>query len=251
MSKKLTLLGTGGSVGVPIIGCDCGVCTSISRFNNRLRSSALLEIDHKQFLIDAGPDFRQQALRQHIQKLDGVILTHAHQDHTAGLDDLRPIHFNTKKPIPILLSQETADDVLIRFHYLFKSKHFDLQILPSSEGTVDFQGVDFQYLTYKQTGMKVNGIRKGSLAYLIDVKDYSENIFEQLQGVKILIINALRFMPSPMHLSVDDAIEFSQRVGAEQTWLTHLSHDLDYDKANAYLPSSVRMAYDGLEINFD
>ena len=144
MKGKLTFLGSGGSLGVPILGCPCPVCNSPDPLNKRLRPSVLLHLGKKQFLIDAGPDFRQQALRHGITRLDGVIITHAHYDHTAGIDDLRPLYYWNKARLPFLLSSETAEDIRARFHYLFESmpgvapidNRFDLQILPGRAGEV-------------------------------------------------------------------------------------------------------------------
>lgn len=255
MKGKLTFLGTGGSVGVPIIGCDCPVCLSGSNFNHRLRSSVLVSYQHKKFLIDAGPDFREQALRQKISKLDGVIFTHAHYDHTAGFDDLRPIYYHREAPFPVLLSKETAADIKKRFFYIFQSPQseecINLKLLPDEVGEVNFEGVLVRYVAYKQGEMKVNGFRFGNLAYLTDIRHFTPEIWNSLKGVSHLIISALRFVPTPLHFSVDEAIDFADKVGAEKVWLTHLSHDLDYLQTNAYLPHYVRLAYDGLEIEFE
>lgn len=259
VKKSLTFLGTGGSVGVPLLGCNCHVCVSRSPFNQRLRTSALLEIGSRRFLIDVGPDFRQQALRENLTTFDGLLLTHAHYDHTAGLDDLRPIHFNRHAPLPILLSPETEKDITNRFHYLFYkeqakesfSNKFELVYLPSTSGEIFFEGVLIRYISYEQGGMVVNGYRIGDFAYLTDIKHYSEDIFSHLEGVKTLVISALRMTPSYLHLCVDEAIDFVHRLKSPKAWLTHLSHELDYEQTNAYLPPYIRLAYDGLKIDFE
>lgn len=257
MKGKLIFLGTGGSVGVPMIGCSCDVCRSSDPLNHRLRPSALLRIQNKQFLIDAGPDFRLQALRTGLTHLDGLLLTHAHHDHTAGIDDLRPIYYRRESPLPVLLSDETAKEVRLRYGYLFDSRHedfiprFNLHLLRDEAGEIVFENLLIHYVTYKQGGMSVNGYRIGELAYLSDIRHFPSSIFERLQGVKILIISALRYTPSPLHFSVDEAIDFAKQLKAEQVWLTHLSHELEHHQTNAYLPSHIRLAYDGLEIDFD
>lgn len=255
MKGTLTFLGTGGSVGVPMIGCDCAVCSSGSPFNHRLRSSALLHVKQKKILIDAGPDFREQALRQGISSLDGVIFTHAHHDHSAGIDDLRPLFYNRQVPLPVLLSKETAADIEKRFFYIFHSpqsqQNLTLHLLPEDFGEVDFEGLFIQYVTYEQGGMSVNGFRFGNLAYLTDIRHYTADIWKILKGVKTVIISALRFVPTQLHFSVDEAIDFAKNLQAEKVWLTHLSHDLDYLQTNAYLPHHIRLAYDGLEIEFE
>ncbi len=253
-----TLLGTGASMGVPVIGCTCPVCLSQSTYNKRLRSSALCCFGKKCILIDCGPDFRIQALTHHIDHLDGVILTHAHSDHSAGIDDLRAIYFRSEKTLPLLLSAETLADIKRRFYYLFPDEdpngkglsRFDIHVLESDRGKCHFQGITLTHFAYGQGGMRVDGFRLGDLAYVSDIRHYPETIFEDLDGVKTLIISALRFPSSHMHFSVDEAIDFAGRVGARQTWLTHISHELDYDKTNAYLPDNIRMAYDGLKLEF-
>jgi phosphoribosyl 1,2-cyclic phosphate phosphodiesterase len=258
MKKRLTFLGTGGSLGIPVVGCSCAVCRSSSPFNQRLRPSVLIQVAQKKFLIDVGPDFRQQALRYDIQTLEGVLLTHAHYDHTAGIDDLRSIHFRRTSPLPILLSKATAQELHTRYYYLFPSEqHPDVasrmqfHLLPDQAGEVLFEGLPIQYVTYSQGGMDVNGYRLGDLAYLSDIRHFSPAIVEHLKGLKILIISALRYTPSPLHFSVDEALDFAAQIQAKQVWLTHLSHDLDHEQTNAYLPSNVRLAYDGLEIEFE
>lgn len=256
MRKTLTFLGTGGSVGVPMIGCQCEVCRSIDPFNKRLRPSVLIRMGHRQFLIDAGPDFRAQALKFSITKLDAVLLTHAHHDHTAGLDDLRPLFFQRQAPLPILLSHETAKDICMRYYYLFQEPQgtvprLVLHYLPDEQGNVVFEGLPVQYVTYTQGGMSVNGFRIGELAYLSDIKYFSPSIFDRLNGVKYLIISALRYTASPLHLSVDEAVDFANELKAELTWLTHISHELEHQKTNSYLPDHINLAYDGLEIEFD
>lgn len=245
-------------MGIPVIGCRCPVCNSESPCNQRLRPSGLITIDQKMFLIDCGPDFRTQALRHHIDHLDGVIVTHAHHDHIAGVDDLRILHMRSKTPIPFLLSEATAKDLKQRYYYFFEedtqgklTARLDLHVLEGHRGEVEFQGVRIRYISYSQVGMHVNGYRFGPFAYISDIRQYPDTIFEDLRGVKILVVSALRTTSSPMHFSVDEAVEFSKRVGAEQTWLTHIAHDLDHEQTNAHLPPNVRMAYDGLEINFE
>lgn len=258
MKGRLLFLGTGASLGIPVIGCQCAVCQSHSHFNKRLRPSALISIHGKKILIDAGPDFRQQALKHQIHQLEGILLTHAHHDHTAGFDELRALYYRHKKPLPILLSEATAQDVKSRFYYLFQpgnpyekfAPRLDLQILPALEGKVIFEGIPIEYMTYQQGEMLVNGFRFGNLAYLSDIRLFSPAIFEHLIGVKTLIISALRHDPSPLHFSVQEAIDFAAQTEAEHIWLTHISHDLDHAETNQMLPSHIKLAYDGLELDF-
>lgn len=257
--NKLLFLGTGGSMGVPVIGCHCPVCTSTDPRNNRLRPSALLQVDGKTLLIDCGPDYRQQALRYGIEKLDGVILTHAHNDHTAGIDELRVYYMHTQQSLPVLLSEETAKDLRIRFAYIFSKDRFykllptfELHEIAGNQGSVNFLGLPIRFQGYAQAGMQVHGFRIGNLAYVTDIHDYDEKmIFPFLEGVETLVLSALRLTSSPLHFTVEEATLFAQKAGVKQTWLTHLAHELDYAETNRGLPENVRLAYDGLEIDFN
>lgn len=256
---RLLFLGTGGSMGTPVISCSCEVCLSDNPRNRRFRSSALISIENKIFLIDCGPDFKQQALLYGIGMIDGLILTHAHNDHTAGLDELRIFCLKNGKPIPCLLSPETKKDIKIRFNYFFEDKEpyiglltrFAMQEFESDRGEVFFEGIKIRYFSYYQLGMRVDGIRIGNLAYISDIKEYPETIFDELKGVKTLVLSALRFERTKMHFNIDDAINFARKAGVEKTWLMHVSHDLDHEKGNAYLPDNMEMAYDGLQIEFE
>jgi phosphoribosyl 1,2-cyclic phosphate phosphodiesterase len=258
LKGELLFLGTGGSTGVPIIGCTCKVCTSPSPKNKRFRSSALVCANDKNFLIDVGPDFRTQALTHHITKLDGVLLTHTHFDHVGGIDDLRPYFFTQKKRMPCLLSKETFEEIKMRYHYLVQplgeghaiSAQLDFFILEEDFGETTFEGTKWQYMSYHQAGMKVNGFRLGNMAYVSDIRTYAESLFDSLKGVEVLILSAFRTTVTEMHFSVDEAIAFAKRVGARQTYLTHIGHDLDAENQNLNLPENVKLSYDGLKIQF-
>lgn len=257
MSNRLLFIGTGSSLGIPVIGCNCEVCQSPILENKRFRSSALLTYEGKKILIDASPDLRDQALRFHINHLDGVLFTHAHYDHTAGIDELRIFSFLNHAPLLCLASKETADDLNLRFSYLFCSQKKDpqkdprlkMQCLDGKSGTTTFLDIPIKYLSYIQLGMLVTGFVVGSFAYITDIKEYDESIFTHLKGVETLVLSALRFTPSHMHFTVDDAVEFAEKTGAKKTWLTHIAHELDHEKTNHYLPSHIQLAYDGLEIS--
>ncbi|NGX60841.1 MAG: Phosphoribosyl 1,2-cyclic phosphodiesterase [Chlamydiae bacterium] len=252
---EILLLGTGASTGIPVIGCGCPVCTSSDPKNTRLRPSALIKIGGKSLLIDSGPDFRFQALTHKINTLDGLLLTHSHFDHVAGLDELRIYYLLQKRNLPVLVSQTTLEDLKKRYDYLFQQKSWgsslsaqlDFHVFEEKRGECEFLGIPIQYVTYSQGGMEVNGYRFGRLAYISDICLYPETIFEDLRGVEILVLDALREKPSEMHLSIDEAIDFSRKVGAKKTYFTHIGHELDhaYEKK---LPEEIFLAYDGLSL---
>ncbi len=245
-------------MGIPVIACTCGVCQSDSSYNKRLRPSALVTVGGKSILIDPGPDLRQQALTHNIKHLDGIIITHAHYDHTSGIDELRAFRQAGVPPIEIAMSNDTLIEVSSRFYYIFDNEklsksltpQFILTLFPENQGEITFQGTQWKYFTFFQAGMPVNGLRIGNLAYVSDIYNYDDSIFTHLQGIETLIISALRFTPSAMHFSVDQAVDFAKKTGAKQTWLTHISHDLEHQKTNAYLPEAIQLAYDGLIIDF-
>jgi phosphoribosyl 1,2-cyclic phosphate phosphodiesterase len=256
---KFIFLGTGGSTGVPVIGCDCAVCSSSSAFNKRWRASGLIRFKDWNFIIDVGPDFRSQALNFGISRLNGVILTHSHFDHIAGIEDLRSFSFFQKGKIPCLLSKDTLEEVKQRYHYMMTSQEdygsilhaqLDFKLIESDHGEIDFQGLKVRYVSYFQSGMKVNGYILGNLAYISDIREYSEEVTRSLRGIEILILGALRYTTSRGHFTVDEAIAFAREVGAKRTYLTHIGHELDHEMTNEKLPSDIRLAYDGLEIDF-
>lgn len=258
MHGTLLFLGTGSSAGVPVIGCHCPVCSSKDPKNRRQRASVLLKCQEKTLLIDAGPDFRQQALTYDIQRIDGVLLTHTHYDHVGGLEELRIYNFRQEEAIPCLLSSSSLLEIKKLFYFLFeedgemknhKSK-FNFTELKEEKGDVLFCGFPFRYFSYLQGGMKVLGYRLGDLAYVTDIKNYSETIFEELKGVSSLVLSALRFTNSQIQFSIDEAIDFAEKVGAKKTYLMHMSHDIEYHHLLTLLPPSITLAYDGLEVPF-
>jgi phosphoribosyl 1,2-cyclic phosphate phosphodiesterase len=258
MKGKLLFLGTGASAGVPVIACTCAVCKSSSPYNKRLRPSALLQMEKKQILIDPGPDLREQALRYGIDDLDGVILTHSHYDHIGGIDDLRSYFLIKQQPLPCLASKDTYEEVSKRAPYLFQPKkegqslsaQLDFHSLQEDFCTVSFIGWEFRIVSYSQGGQKVTGFRLGTLAFISDIRHFSPRVIEEIKGVKTLVVSALRETPSAMHFHFEEAIDFSRAVGAERTWLTHLSHEVDHEAVSRKLPSNIALAYDGLAIDF-
>ncbi|NGX53660.1 MAG: Phosphoribosyl 1,2-cyclic phosphodiesterase [Chlamydiae bacterium] len=252
-------LGTGASTGIPMVGCHCSVCTSSDSHNKRLRPSGVVTIGDKKLLIDTGPDFRYQFLHSGIDHLDGVLLTHTHFDHIAGLDELRTFYLLHRQVLPILASMETLENLKKRYDYLFKEKslgvslaaqlHF--QVLENKRGETQFLDLPLSYMTYEQGGMQVNGYRFGDFAYVSDIYHYPETIFEDLKGVRFLVLSALRTTPSPVHFTIEEAIAFAKKVGVEKVWFTHIAHEVDHQKTQATLPEGFALAYDGLSIEFN
>lgn len=255
MEGKLRFLGTGSSLGVPIIGCSCSVCASMDTENKRLRSSVLVEVGQKKLLIDAGPDHRQQALAAKITHLDGVILTHAHYDHIGGVDDLKVYSFQKEK-LPCWTSRSTFEAIKEHFAYLFisssqESSFFSWKILDDFFGEDKLVNIPFTYVTFFQGNMQVNGVRIGGMSYLSDIKTYKDEIFDQLQGTEVLVISAARHVRSAMHLSIDEALSFAEKLSVKKVYLTHISHEIDHHSLQKQLPSTVSLAYDGLVVPFD
>ena len=253
MKCKITFLGTSASLGVPVIGCECETCSSKLQKNKRLRSALLLQTSNRNFLVDVGPDFRSQALSHRITRLDGVFLTHTHFDHVAGLDDLRVFAFFQKKPLPLLVSDETRKDLVARFPYLFipENQKFSFNVLKKDRGKDNFEGLDFSYLSYSQADMKVTGLRFNDFAFITDIKNYEETLFEDLEGVRVLVISALDWKPTRAHLGVHEALKIGEKLKVDKLYLSHIGHELEYEKTNKDLPKFAEVAYDGLSIEID
>jgi phosphoribosyl 1,2-cyclic phosphate phosphodiesterase len=249
-------------MGVPTVGCTCAVCTSSDPRDRRLRPSVLVrwkdggsEPRQHAVLIDTGPDFRQQALRAGIAHLDGVLYTHGHADHILGMDDLRPLSFIAQHaggPIPLYASNETAAVLERVYDYTFSPEatyatRARVEICPLSERT-QIHGVEFIHVPVWHGEMPVAGFRFGDTAYLTDVSEIPESSFALLEGVRTLVLPALRHKPHPTHATVQQAVAWAQRIGAGQTWLTHIAHELGHEETNRMLPENVRMAWDGLEV---
>jgi phosphoribosyl 1,2-cyclic phosphate phosphodiesterase len=257
MKMRFLFLGTGGSTGIPVIGCHCLTCSSPSSFNKRLRPSALIRTENKNFLIDVGPDFREQALKYGIERLDGLLLTHTHFDHIAGIDELRTYNFLQKSALPCLLSRATYDELKRRYYYLFEPRggdsslcaSLDIHLIEKASGSVDFGGLPWRYVTYEQGSMVVTGFCVGKLAYISDIKRYTEDLFSQLKGIEILVLSAVKRDHSEMHLTLQEAIAFAGKVGAKKTWITHVGHDLEYEEINRMLPEGIKLSFDGQEFD--
>jgi phosphoribosyl 1,2-cyclic phosphate phosphodiesterase len=224
-----------------------------------MRTAALLTVEEKNILIDAGPDIRMQALTYKMDHLQGFILTHSHYDHVSGFDDLKAYYFTQEnRKLPCMMLQETWDEFKDRHRYLMfssdeiipESPFFSWHILQGTGGKVLFEGVDIEYLTYYQGSTKVLGVRVDSLAYLTDIKEYDEELLQRLKGVETLIVSAIRPQKTLKNFSLQDALDFAKKVAPRQTYLTHMAHEIDYNLVQASLPSDVHLAYDGLSFSF-
>ena len=246
-------------MGVPTLGCDCAVCTSTDPHNRRLRPSILLrwQADERErvVVIDTGPDFREQALRTHLTHVDAVFYTHSHADHLFGFDDLRPLSFTAFDEgwlIPLYASPQTAAVLERIYDYTFSPNttyinraRVALHIL--KECTV-VHGVEFLRVPVRHGKDTITGFRFGRTAYLTDVSDIPESSFALLKDVDFLVLSALRRVPHPNHATVDQAVAWSRRIGAKQTWLTHIAHELGHEATNRTLPDGVALAHDGLTV---
>jgi phosphoribosyl 1,2-cyclic phosphate phosphodiesterase len=245
---QLTFLGTGTSMGVPVIGCRCDVCRSPDPHNRRLRTSALLQVGGLAILMDAGPDMRQQALAVGLTRLDAVLLTHAHADHIAGIDDLRPLNFAQRGTIPLFGSSATLAAVRERFGYAFSapdgSTRPDIELVqiesgvPFHVGQVRIVPFDVQHGTWTITGFRI-----GRLGYVTDASALPVASRRWLEGLELLVLNALRHTPHPTHLSLAEAVALIEELRPRRALLVHMNHELDHHTANAQLPAHVRLAY--------
>lgn len=249
---KVTFLGTGTSTGVPVVGCDCPVCSSADPRDKRLRSSVLVDWNGLAILIDAGPDFRFQALRAGIQRVDHLLITHSHADHVNGLDDLRPISYG--RPIPVWSAPDTKEALKQRFAYMFlppsgPSSRPELlfRIMPN---TLDLgNGRIIQAVPIHHGPQRILGYRMGNFAYLTDCSGIPPESMEKLSGVSTVVIGALRPKPHPTHFSFEQAIDALAPLHPGSIWLTHLSHEVTYDQTKMLLQGRARAAYDGLVLS--
>jgi phosphoribosyl 1,2-cyclic phosphate phosphodiesterase len=254
---KLTFLGTGTSQGVPVIGCQCEVCRSADERDRRLRTSAMIEMNGVRIVIDAGPDFRQQMLREGVRQIDAILLTHGHTDHVAGLDDVRAFNFVDYPAIhrvDIYAAPYTTQTVLKVYDYAFAQNKYrgvpeiDLHTIDLSH-PFEVSGIDIIPISGKHSRFDVTGYRIGKLGYLTDFKEIAEPEVEKLKGVEVLVVNALRFEPHDSHFCVAEALSLIEKIAPRRAYLTHMSHEIGlYDKASSQLPEGVEFAYDGLQV---
>ncbi len=249
MTLKLTILGSGTSTGVPVLGCHCEVCSSTEPRNNRTRCSVLLEWSDHKVLIDTATDFRQQALREGIEQIDSVLYTHAHADHVHGIDDLRTFTLRTGNAIPVYAARDVLDRIQVLFSYVFSETSVSgyrprLQVNEVT-GTFDLFGQKVTPIPLAHGSGESLGYRIGNLAYVVDCSAIPESSRALLEGLEVLVIDALRFREHEAHFSISEAIEVARQLRVPKTLLTHLTHDIDYSRHSAGLPEGIEFAYDG------
>jgi phosphoribosyl 1,2-cyclic phosphate phosphodiesterase len=259
MEAILTFLGTGTSMGVPTLGCECAVCTSCDPHNRRTRPSIRLVYNGRTVLIDTGPDFHAQAVRENIRRVDAVLYTHGHADHVMGFDDLRPLSFHATGDLPIYADDVTASSIERIFEYTFRKEDryptsarvriHRIDPIPGS-GTELF-GACFQRIPVTHGREEITGYRFGSAAYLTDMSDIPDVSLPFLNNLDVLIVDALRLNPHPSHSHLEKSVAIVEKLQPRRAFFTHMGHDLDHDTTNATLPPHIRLAYDGMQINFE
>ena len=251
---KITFLGTGTSQGIPVIACDCEVCLSKNEKDKRLRVSVLIETKLNTLVIDSGPDFRTQMLRAKVQNIDGIMYTHEHKDHVAGLDDVRPFCFKHNKEIEVFAHQRVLNQLKREFHYIFDEK-FNYPGLPRIDANeitnspFVFNGETITPIEGLHYKLPVFGYRIGNFTYLTDMNYISDKEIDKIKGTEVLVINALQKTEHISHFTLAEALEIIKKIQPKKAYLTHLSHSMGlHDEVSNELPENVEIAFDGLKI---
>lgn len=256
MRATLAVLGSGTSMGVPTIGCDCAVCRSSDPRDRRTRPSVMLSYNDRHVLIDTTPDFREQALRENITRLDAVLYTHTHADHILGLDDLRPLTYAHKPAkLPLYATPHACEFLRNMFKYIFEGEYkfgglAQVELKPI-EGCVELFGARFEPVTVIHGETPILGFRFGSAAYLTDHSSVPAETIQKLQGLDILFLDALRYKRHPTHSTVEQSLKIVDQVKPKRAFFTHICHDLPHEATNAALPPEVKLAYDGMKLEFE
>ncbi|HET6935790.1 MAG TPA: MBL fold metallo-hydrolase [Candidatus Angelobacter sp.] len=255
MKATLTVLGSGTSMGVPTIGCSCRVCTSSDPHDRRLRPSIMVQYGGRCVLIDTTPDFREQAIREKITQIDAILYTHAHADHILGLDDVRPLSFRSPDKIPLYAHEDTAQAMETIFRYIFDASYKYGGIarveMNRINGSLDLFGARFDPVKVIHGDAEIHGFRFGSAAYLTDFSEIPPDSMERLRGLDVLFLDALRHRPHPTHSTVENSLRLVRELEPRRAFFTHISHDLAHEETNRNLPENVKLAHDGLKLEFD
>lgn len=251
---KITFLGTGTSQGVPMIGCNCSVCGSNDLRDKRLRSSILVEWGDSTIVVDTGPDFRYQMLRAGVAHLDAVLYTHEHTDHVAGLDDVRAFNYFQKGSMPLYASEHTEEDLRRRFAYAFGNYPGvpAIEFVRINDNGFKVKGHEIMPISVMHRELQTYGFRFGDFTYITDANHIPPQAEEKIKGTKVLVLNALRHEPHYSHFTLEEAMAEAERLGVEQVYYTHISHQLGkHEEIESSLPAWARLAYDGLELSFE
>jgi phosphoribosyl 1,2-cyclic phosphate phosphodiesterase len=253
---KITFLGTGTSQGVPVIACECNTCHSTDERDKRLRTSLLLETPETTLLFDAGPDFRQQMLRENVMKLDSILLTHEHKDHIAGMDDVRAFNYKSQDAIDIFAEERVQKAIKKEYAYVFAEYQYPgipkMRLNLISDSHFDVKGVSVLPIRVFHYHLPVYGFRVGNFAYITDANYIPEESKEKLFGVKYLVINALRKEKHISHFSLREAIDLIREISPKKAFITHISHQMGFhSEVSKELPSEIMLAYDGLSFLCD
>lgn len=256
MAVRITILGSGTSHGVPMIGCDCPVCTSEDPRDRRTRCSAVLAFEGFQLLVDTSPELRLQCVACGIRSIQAVWYTHAHADHVAGLDDLRRFNWLANGPLPVYGSEKTLASVGRMFPYAFAEQRDYPSAIPTLQarvldGPIELGGRQVAPIDYPHGQTVVTGLRVGAVAYVPDCNHLPGRALESLRDLDILVLDALRRRPHPTHFNLEQAIEVAERIGAQRTYFTHIAHELGHAQTDDELPGNMRLAYDGLVCESD
>ena len=251
---EITFLGTGTSQGVPVIGCNCDVCLSHNPKDKRLRSSVLINVDGNTLVIDTGPDFRQQMLRENVKNLDAVLFTHSHKDHTAGLDDIRSYNFRSKKPMEVFCSHDVLSSLKMEFSYIFADFKYPgvpkVNINLIDESIFNFNNISITPIKALHHKLPVHGFRIKDFVYLTDISEISQEERKKILNADIIVLDSLRKEPHLSHLCLQQSVDLINELKPKKAYLIHISHLMGlHDEIQSELPSNIFLSYDGLKIN--